>query len=279
MCASRQSWYRNQVWSAMTNSKDPNQRIGVMRLYLDESGGKDPNTPHALVGGLLIGLAEFQPFEDAWDSLLKEFSIEPPLHMKEFGRPHGKFAKLSDCCRHDLFSGVAELICTYPQLTMSASLKNQDVAAAFNKEIADKFSVYGVCFLRVAYLNHCLAVHNNYPHPIPFFLDTGNPHKNRVTAIHDLLVRVQRKGIFLHIGSLTFDDDTNFGVLQAADVIAWAERRRLSSIPLNYPFEPLQRIFASHSRHSWIPNELNDMNRLTKQLVAEVEANDDQEDD
>ena len=278
MYARDQARYRDQVWSAMHNSEDRNRWTAAMRLYLDESGGKDPNTPHAVVGGLLIRLAEFQPFENAWDSLLKEFSIEPPLHMKEFGRPNGRFAKLSNCCRRDLFHGVAELINTYPQLAMSASIKNQDVELAISREFADKFSVYGVCFLSVAYLNHCLAVHSNYHEPIPFFLDTGNPHKHRVVEMHDIIVRVQRQGIFLHVGALTFDDDANFGTLQAADVIAWLERRRASNIPLDYGFSPLQGIRVN--RRSCSPEFLGQMNSLTKSLVVEFnKSSQDEEDD
>jgi hypothetical protein len=154
---------------------------------------------------------------------------------------------------------------------MAAAIANREVESEMSTRAAAKFSVYGMCFLHVAYLNHRIAVRNNYRETIPFFLDTGNPHKGRVVAMHELLTRIQREGTFLHVGALTFADDIDFGTLQAADVIAWLERRRVSNIPLAYGFAPLEKIAVNREVVS--AEFLGQVNNLTASLVAELEKN------
>lgn len=45
---------------------------------------------------------------------------------------------------------------------------------------------------------------------------------------------------FLGLGSLTFDKDDCVPALQAADVIAWAVRRRATGYEFNAGFEPIE---------------------------------------
>ena len=101
--------YRKEVWLLLHNSESSHNETAAVRLYMDESGGRDPSTPIAVVGGMLINYSHYLHFEDAWDQLLVEHGIEPPLHMKEFGK-NGRFAGVSRCCRRELFLEVADLI-------------------------------------------------------------------------------------------------------------------------------------------------------------------------
>jgi hypothetical protein len=67
--------YRKEIWMLLHNSESSENETAAVRLYLDESGSKDPGTPQALVAGLLINYSHFLAFEgfvgsdvgEAWD--------------------------------------------------------------------------------------------------------------------------------------------------------------------------------------------------------------------
>jgi hypothetical protein len=137
--------YRNEVWLFMHNSEDEQNETAAVRLYMDESGTKDPNTPQAIVGGMIINYSHFLHFESAWDEMLENHGIIAPLHMKEFG-PHGRLGKISKCCRRKLFLEVAELINSHKIASISACVTNSAYEAVMIPEAKDVFSVYGMCF-------------------------------------------------------------------------------------------------------------------------------------
>lgn len=263
------SQYRKEVWLVMHNSESPEKETAAIRLYLDESGGDDPGTPHAVVGGVLIKRSKFLVFEDAWDRMLETHGIEPPLHMKEFGRPHGRFSGMSNCCRRELFIEVAELINSHKLFSLAATLSNEQYKSLCPKEARDIFSVYGMCFNLIVMLNDRLASHLEYSDRIPFILDSGNPYADHVRQAHAAIIEAQ-KTKFRHLGSLTFEDDRDFGILQAADVVAWGVRRRATNIPLRSPFDPIEKIIDvenNHFEHSWKAEWLGTLGDSLRRLM------------
>jgi hypothetical protein len=234
----------------MHNSDNPDLETAAVRLYLDESGGDDPGTPHVVIGGMLINRRRFEQFENAWDAMLENHGIVPPLHMKEFGRPDGRFANMSDCCRRELFLEVADVVNSHKIGSLSASLGNEEYRQYFSQEARTKFNVYGMCFLLAVMMNHQSALQNSYQDKIPFILDSGNPYAHHVRSSHATIVQMQREGAYLHMGSLTFAEDDDFGILQAADVIAWGARRRITNIPFGFAFEPISRIVTPSDHHA-----------------------------
>jgi len=262
--------YQRETWLLMHNSDDPELQTAAVRVYIDESGGDDPSTPHAVIGGMLITRRQFDVFEEAWDAMLADHHLFPALHMKEFGRPHGRFAAMSDCHRHELMQEVANLIKTSRLGTLSVSITNEEFKKRLPLEAREKFGVYGMCFLWAVMIVHLVSRNGNYQQRIPFILDAGNPYANHVRGAHATILEMQRGGKFLHMGGLLFEDDEQFGTLQAADVIAWAARRRASVYRLSYPFDPLNDLFENtphHSEASWQPEWLTQLgNSLSKYI-------------
>jgi hypothetical protein len=234
---------------------NPESETAALRLYMDESGGEDPNTPHAVIGGMLIFRRGFLEFEEAWDRMLVAHGIpDDGIHMKEFGRPHGKFAHISDCCRMDLFTDACDLIRKYRAVSIAATLSNDEYQTNVPQEARDKYSVYAMCFSLTVIMNHQLAKANNYIDPIPFILDSGNPYKRHVVKAHTFLQKRFQQHEYLHLGSLTFDDDKALGILQAADIIAWGTRRRVTGVPFGSGFAPIEQLLTSDaSHHAEIP--------------------------
>lgn len=175
-------------------------------MYADESGGDDPGTPHAVVGGMLITRKRFLEFEDQWDKLLQGHGVQPPLHMKEFGK-NGRFGNMSAWCRKELIDEAVGLISLYRVGSISISLSNEEFKKNFSSQIRDKFGVYGMCFTLFAMAAHEAAKKNNYTERIPYILDDGNPYKHHVVAAHSNMLAFQRAGHDFNVGSLTLDDD------------------------------------------------------------------------
>ncbi|HKO12044.1 MAG TPA: hypothetical protein VJV22_08750 [Acidobacteriaceae bacterium] len=122
-------------------------------------------------------------------------------------------------------------------------------------------------------MNHELAKANNYPDTIPIIMDTGNPQKGHVIEAHEfMLTEWQRTIGDLHLGSLTFDDDTRLNILQAADVIAWETRRRACGLRLLPGLEPVEQLLTSeqerHAEMSWKPELLRGFGSKLAQLIA-----------
>ena len=254
----------------MHNSDSPNATTSALRLYLDESGGADPNTPVAVVAGVLITREWFEEFENSWDSLLSEFGIAPPLHMKEFGLD-GRFRNVPSCCKRELFGRVVDMINSHHTKTISASITNEEYETLIPLAARKRFSVYGMCFVLATFLSHELAEINGYADRIPLILDAGNPNKAHVVEAHAWMISAQRDASdFLHVGSLTFDDDKDFGILQAADVVAWSTRRkRTKEGPgLTGHYAPLERLFNRHHVYeTWRPEMLEKFGAALSRLI------------
>jgi hypothetical protein len=103
-------------------------------------------------------------------------------------------------------------------------------------------------------MNHKLAVANNYHDPIPIIMDAGNSKKSHVVKAHEfMLKRWQQTNGYLNLGGLTFEDDKVFGILQAADIIAWGTRRRASQMRFPPGLEAVEKLLTDEQHHAEIP--------------------------
>jgi hypothetical protein len=247
------------------------KEAAAVRLYLDESGTRDPNTPQAVVGGMIINRPNFLHFEECWDGMLEKHGTAAPLHMREF-TPHGRFAGISPLCRRELFLEVAELIDSHKVASIAATLTNAEYEATVPIEVRRVFSVYGMCFNLAVVMNHKLA-EGEYGGEIPFILDTGNPYTDHVREAHAAILQRQKEGSFLHAGDLFFDDDAEFGALQAADIIAWGARRLASGLSFPPGLEVIGDILAPHNGHNennWKAEWLKELRERLLRRMAEA---------
>lgn len=265
------------MWIILHNSQTSTNETASVRLYLDESGGKDPNTPKAVVGGMLINYSHFVHFEDAWDRMLDAHGLIAPLHMKEFGK-NGKFGQISVCRRRGIFSEAAQLINSHKIGSQSSTLTNSEYESLIPKEARDIISPYFMCFNLALMANHKLA-EGTYDKKIPFILDIGNPYANQVRQAHATALTMQKSGeMFLHLGGLYFDDDAEFGTLQAADIIAWGTRRLASGLKLPPGMESIQEILLYENNHrdntwkaDWLKQTGENISRRVEEMKEALE--------
>jgi hypothetical protein len=263
--------YRNEVWLLMHRDDPSDEReTASLRLYMDESGGKDPNTPHAIIGGMHMFRGAFLPFEEKWDQMLKEHGLLPDgLHMKEFGR-HGKYGGMSYCCRRELFLRVVELIQSHKAFSFDVGITNADYTELLPEAAREQFGVYAMCFHMAVMVSHKMAENSGSKEKIPFIMDAGNPYKGQIVKAHAFMLKMFQKHVFINAGGLFFDDDKEFGVLQAADVIAWGARRRASNLPLHKGFEPIATILDDpkfHHPDAWKREWLADLGKKLQGII------------
>jgi hypothetical protein len=241
----------------MHHSADPERQTLILRCYLDESGTHE-GSPQAIVAGLLMQHYEFLLFDVVWNGLLLRHNIQPPLHMKEFG-PHGRHHHLKYPERVALFSDISGLINCYKAASVAATLSHSQYKAILHPDIQKQMSMYGLCFMLCVHMVHLKAEYKPYHNNIAYLVEAGNEYSTHITHCYNAMIEMQKQGEPLHVGTLTFADK-NISALQAADVIAWAVRRRVSEISIGKGFQPISKIFdENHTEFLWKDSYLQEL--------------------
>lgn len=235
----------------------PLEAIAVT-CYLDESG-IDKNSPITVVAGFLLNKDSLVIFDSVWEHILSKHGIDPPLHMKEFGE-HGRFGHLRDFQRRDLFDQIAKLINSYKVHSVAMSISQSSYLRIVDHRIRKHMSPYGACFMGCAHLVSGQANYSYYSRNIAYLLEAVSEHAGQIRVAHQEMLNLQKQGKMSNIGSLAFGDK-NISALQAADVIAWGERRRRTGLSIAKGFEPIATIFNEyHLEHSWQNEWLHGLN-------------------
>jgi hypothetical protein len=249
------SKYLESLWFTMHHSDDSERQTLIIRCYLDESGtGSD--SPEAVVAGLLMNRDNFLLFDVVWDELLLRHKIQPPLHMKEFGK-HGRHGNLNYPERTALFSDLSKLINCYKVVSVATTLNYDQYKKNLHPKIQKQMSLYSLCFMLCLHMIH-FYVEQHFPN-IAYIIEQGNEYSGQILQCYNSMLRMQKENMHLHIGTLTFADK-NISALQAADIIAWAVRRRASKIPVGKGFQPISDIFSTdHRQFIWEDSYLENL--------------------
>jgi hypothetical protein len=218
------------IWS----NHDPRRRfLAHFTAYFDASGHpdhKNPNLPPAFfVSGFVASVEKWLKFERKWLSLLAEYEIAPPFHMKDFEAGVGQYAPWKDDKpRRDEFRGKAiDVIRLNTNKPMSVGLVLPDFYRWFQEyEIPDTLP-------REPYVWCGLAMHDRVQtwarnrikagairltDKIEFVFETGDKHRGRLAD--EFEKQTGRPPIFRRK-----DEAVAF---QACDFLAWENRRWLT---------------------------------------------------
>lgn len=230
----------------MYQSSDPDRRTLPVTCYLDESGTHQSSTT-AVVGGQVLNDKLLVKFERAWYDVLNRHKIDPPVHMKEFGRPHGRFASLPDEKRQALFGDIALVINQHKIYSIAVIVNQPEFFEFFSvKSYKHLLGPYGLAFAVCCLLNHQIAKAQQKDVRIGYLMDAGNPQKQHVTTAYEMLSKLQKPGETFHLGAFKVENDDRNTALQAADVIAWTSRKKAEFGTLSSGFEPLQNILKQY---------------------------------
>jgi len=232
----------------------------LLRSYFDESA-TDGGSPIAVIGGIMLQSDAYTWLDIAWQKAIVKHSVEPLIHMKDFGQ-HGRLRDFPIASRQSLFTDLVNIINEERTITVPATVSTKEYKHYFSKP--DKLDLYSVCFVLLATAQGKHADSSGYEYNIPFLLDDGNDYKQAVERAHDFLVNNFQKSHPLHCGTLAFGDDKNNSALQAADVVAWAVRRRSAGDRFTHGYEPLLGIFEgkSHLEQAFEPDWMAEISAL-----------------
>ena len=184
--------------------------------------------------------------------------------MTDFVRPFGKHVGMFPEMKIALFRDVAELINGHKLYSLSVSVRKEDFDSVLSDDVRKRLiGPYGMAFF-------CAALFvDDFPRRsltfaaerTTFLVDTGFSFSEQLVASHKSIIDLQRvKGQAVFAGSLTFDTDDRIPALQAADVIAWAERRKEVD-GLKGEFEPLDKIITT-VKHSLDTNDFTSVSQM-----------------
>jgi hypothetical protein len=125
-------------------------------------------------------------------------------------------------------------------VTVPVDICSQLFSKDFQREI---LSPYAIAFIGVSQLNIRLAREQQYPDKMAYVMDKGNPYAGQLQFGHAFQMFVERTVGSSFTGILGFQDDATSSAIQAADVIAWASRRRVAEGLMN-EFAPLDGLFT-----------------------------------
>ncbi len=237
--------------------------------YLDESGTHD-QSPYTVMAGLLLDGHQFLALGKLWDKLLCDLRIEPPIHMKEFGRPHGRLGYLSDSKRYLLFKELVGIINSNKFISLSGTIDQYQFNEILNLNKHKEFSPYSLCFMMCAYLVNEQANYLKYNKDISFTLERATEHRGQILSAYDVMIDWQKTKP-LHMGSFDINGDKNLPVLQAADIIAWGTLRRLKREPFNQGYEYIDKIF--NENHLQAPWDIDNIQGLARRLMKYEDQN------
>jgi len=218
--------------------------------YLDDSGTHAASTMAVLGGPVLDRRASFG-FQYEWGRLLRTVhGIEGPLHMKEFARPHGRLAYLTNEQRGRLFSDLVGLINDAKAYSLAIVVENLEFQQFFPpSQFKGLFGPSPLAFLWCLFWNHQLvADHYTAINEIGYIV-AKSPVDSQMIESHAAF-RQFGDGHRLEAltGALDFSTPAVLPALQAADMIAWSNRKHAMGEGLSDGFEPLSKLTVGRAQ-------------------------------
>jgi hypothetical protein len=223
----------------MHHSDDPKRRMVSVGCYADDSG-TDGNSALAVVGGPIFPRKTFFAFSYEWVRILALHKVTPPIHMKEFARPDGRLAYLSDDQRRALLRDLVWAINKHKLYSITTAVTSHDFEDFFpTPKFKRLFSSAQMAFLLVLILNSCVVADHEQLDRMAYVISHSdvNGQMRDVHAFWQALEESTKKQSYT--GALVFDRPSQVSALQAADMVAWSNRRNHLKQGFDRGFEPL----------------------------------------
>ena len=255
----------------MHHSYRPDLAAMPLKAYYDDSGTDDSSQVTVLSGPVMSEQA-FVEFEGKWSLLLDSYEIPHPLHMKDFSGG-GKHSSLSFGTKREIFGKAAGLINGHKFFSVSIGIPQQLFDFLLPKKVRKRqFGPYVLAFISAVLANKAVLdkskLYGN--RTISYLVDDGSAGKGQLLEAHSAVVDAEMsKGKFRHTGSVAFDTDDRVSALQAADMIAWAARRRAVRGPLTGEFAPLEELLSETQevKHKHIDIPVEGIKQYTKPII------------
>jgi hypothetical protein len=246
--------YIDDLWFTLHHSEDDDCLVLGLHCHLDDSGSDDGSLL-VTCGGPVMARAQFKEFSRRWSLMYQRnrfvgYDLEPPLHMSDFVNM-GKYAGLLPEFKRHFFLDVSRIVNEHKLYSISIAISQTD----FNNELSEEvrknlIGPYAFAFFSVVAANQSLSemlMERTGPLRFGYLVDLGFGHQEQLVEAHRVVVNNEiSSGRFRSTRALTFDADDNVPMLQAADAIAWASRKKELLGTLPEGFEPLEELLREH---------------------------------
>lgn len=198
--------------------------------FIDDSG--EESMQFTLMGGPVYAQKDLHALEYEWDRLCLQHQITGPIHMRNFGRPNGRLAHLTNDQRLYLFQDLVLLINRKKIYSLTVAVNNLEFEQYFP---VSQFRGY-MGSAPLAYL-WCMILNQLIMKKQPMAYVVARSNVN--SQIADCYSFWESVG---SCESLGFDEPRNLSALQAADMVAWANRRKQDGLSFDEGFEALERL-------------------------------------
>lgn len=219
----------------------------LLQCCLDESGVDGNLSPVAAMAGIVLEYDQFTWFDVAWKKALDRHGIRSAIHMSDFAAD-GIWANFPIPSRIALFTGLVAVINEHKNYSIAAIVRTEDYRQHFGKpsKANSMTSIYSMCFMLLALFQGKQAEHDNCEPNFPYFLDDGNERKEESFSGQSLRSSCACR---------SFGDDKAACALQAADVVAWAVRRRHSGLAFDFGRGPLEAVLGGTHRELTVQDD------------------------
>ncbi len=237
----------------MHHSTDPDRGAIALAHYIDDSGTHDDSTL-VIMGGPVFLQQHFFEFHYEWSRILARHGIKKPLHMVEFNQ-YGYLGHLGPEERRALFQDLVYLINQRKVYSLTVEVDNLDFQRFFpTKRYKGLIGAASLAFFECILLDGIIARDHNQSGKTAYVVANSSNNIQLVDA-HLFIASYIGKRKLKSIGSLIFDTPQNVNALQAADMVAWANRNKSLGKPFASGFEPLElltRTVESETRPSMV---------------------------
>jgi hypothetical protein len=235
--------YLDDLWFLLHHSEDEDRLVLGLTSYLDDSGSDD-GSKLVTIGGPVMSRIQFKAFSARWARMLSKHRVGALLHMSDFVG-HGKHAGWYPEMKRSLFLDASALIAQHKLYSISIAISQDDFRSELSEKVRENLiGPYAFAFFVAVTTNQTVSEKSKTgPRRISYLVDSGFGHPEQLSIAHQVIVNLEiGMGGFRHTGALGFDTDDNVPALQAADVIAWASRKRQLAGVLPEGFEPLAEV-------------------------------------
>jgi len=232
--------YIHSLWWLMHHSTDPKRRAVALAHYIDDSGTHE-DSKLVVMGGPVFLQKHFFEFHYEWDRILQRHGIKVPLHMLEFNQ-YGSLGHLGTEERRALFQDAVNLINERKLYSLTVEVDNLDFQRFFPaKKYRGLIGPAPLAFFMSMVLDSIISRDHNESGKMAYVVAKSHNNAEIVDA-HTFILSYLERRPELQVGSLTFDVPQSVNALQAADMVAWANRNKAIGRTFVSGFEPLERL-------------------------------------
>ena len=229
----------------------------MLRGYVDDSGS-EPSSQHFVLAGYVLPADVWARFSDAWHRELRNNKPISCLHMKHLGKHEGEAGQFKGWTIEEIEEKLLQLaavIHAFQPLALAAHAPWSEFQRFRQTSSLSVYieNPYKALLHEITRLMYEAAKRHNNRNSVDFVFDKQGPiGTEAVSWYKDMKEAFPRAARPLFGNVPRFDDDSVVMPLQAADMFAWFQRRRLYKPVVREKFLEVERLITKGFTIGWL---------------------------